>query len=260
MITNKCIVGNPVTVADVERAEAMWGPDVGLIKGKTKRRKPVLPAQDTANVPDALLQKNREIDLCIDTLFVNRIPFLTSVSKKLTFRTADPLPNKTKEAHLDQLKKIFHFCLRHGAHVTRITADKEFDPVVTDMQTIFGTARNVVPTDSHVGEIESTNRVIQERAQATFHSLPFKAMPRLMIRTMIMECSRKLNFVPPKAGLSPFHSPREIPLGRTVNCNQECLCPMFSYMLGHESREHITTQRVLSMPSTSVLPRTVMTS
>ena len=242
LIARKCIQNNPVTIADVERAEEIWGPDVGMLKGKLRRKRPLLPHNDTAGVPAVILNKNRDIDLCVDVMYVNGIPFLTSVSKKLMFRSADPLPNRSNEAILEFIKKIFHLYLNHGAHIRRLSADGEFKSVAEGLQKVFGIEPNIAAPNDHVGEIENTNKVLQERTRAAFHSLPFTAMPRLMIKTLVMESARKANFVPPRGGLSPFHSPREILLRRTIDYNKECLYPMFSYVLGFQDRQQKNTQ------------------
>jgi hypothetical protein len=45
------IKNNPVTTADVELAEKIFGPDIATLKGKTTRRKPVPVVEDYIDIP-----------------------------------------------------------------------------------------------------------------------------------------------------------------------------------------------------------------
>jgi hypothetical protein len=56
----------------------------------------------------------------------------------------------------------------------------------------------------HVPEAECNNRVMKERFRVAFHSLPFKVIPKLMVKILTMECEK----FPPKEGISPSYSPR----------------------------------------------------
>ena len=58
---------------------------------------------DYVAVPHAIFEKNRNVTLSVDVMFVNRIPFLTSISRNLKFTTAETLHNRTTS----QLVKFF---------------------------------------------------------------------------------------------------------------------------------------------------------
>ena len=53
---------------------------------------------------------------------------------------------------------------------------------------------NYTPAQAHVSRAERNNRVIGERIRATFHHLPYQAMPKLMIRHITMNSVHQLNF------------------------------------------------------------------
>jgi len=48
----------------------------------------------------------------------------------------------------------------------------------------------------HVLEAERNNRMITERIRATFHRLPYKAIPLIMVRYLVMDCTHKINMFP----------------------------------------------------------------
>jgi len=59
---------------------------------------------------------------------------------------------------------------------------------------------NYANPGDHVPEAERNNRIIMGRIRAAFHRLPYKAMPKIMIRHLAMECTSKLNLFPAKEG------------------------------------------------------------
>ena len=50
------INNNPVTTDDIKIAEKIFGPDIGTLKGKTTRRKPLPVVNDYIEIPKELIQ------------------------------------------------------------------------------------------------------------------------------------------------------------------------------------------------------------
>ena len=82
ILTNQ-IKDNPATAEDVRLAEAIFGPDLGALKGKTARRKPTPAVSDQVEVPQETCSNNEDITLCLDVMFVNGMPYMTTVSKNI---------------------------------------------------------------------------------------------------------------------------------------------------------------------------------
>jgi hypothetical protein len=61
----------------------IFGKDVAIVKGKTTRKKPKLVIHNTIEVPKALKLAQKDVTLCIDTFFVNKMPFLHTISDKI---------------------------------------------------------------------------------------------------------------------------------------------------------------------------------
>jgi hypothetical protein len=59
---------------------------------------------------------------------------------------------------------------------------------------------NFTNPDEHVPEIERINQLLKERIQSVYHRLPYKQLPRLMLKILVSECAKKLNFFPAKHG------------------------------------------------------------
>jgi hypothetical protein len=126
-----------------------------------------------------------------------------------------------------------------------LSCDREYIPLINEIQEEFNITPNYPSAQEHVPEAERNNRVIKERMRAVFHSLPFKAIPKIMIKFLAMECTKKLNYLPPKGGVSKYYSPREILHQQKLDFNKHCTIAQFSYVQAHEEPQ----------PSNSQMPR-----
>jgi hypothetical protein len=97
-----------------------------------------------------------------------------------------------------------------GLDVRDIHADSEFECIRDELRPI---EMNIVPPDSHVGEVERSVRTLKERLRSCVHGLPFRHLPKLMVRHMMMDVVRCLNQFPWKNGISDALSPAAIVTG-----------------------------------------------
>jgi hypothetical protein len=165
---------------------------------------------DFVDIPPELYDTHKAVQLCIDTLFVNKIPFLTSVSRNIQFRTAEYLPNTTLASYRSGIEILVRMYKTAGSTVTTIDCDPEFKPLKSWLQDAFQISMNVANPQDHVPQIERTNRVIKERVRAAFHSLPCKQVPKTLVQYLVMEATKKLYFFPPSGGVSSAFSPRMV--------------------------------------------------
>ena len=89
MIHSNVIKDCPITLEDMRKAELICGKDVGALKGKTTKTKNAPYVRDLMVPPKALIQRNRDVTLHVDTLYVNGMPFLATISKNIMYRTAE---------------------------------------------------------------------------------------------------------------------------------------------------------------------------
>jgi hypothetical protein len=65
----------PVTKADIQAAENIFGPNLGSLKGKTVRRPNEHVPTGIDPVPREIIEIYREVTIAINITFVNKVPF-----------------------------------------------------------------------------------------------------------------------------------------------------------------------------------------
>jgi hypothetical protein len=102
----------------------------------------------------------------------------------------------------------------------------------------LGVRMNFMNALDHVPEVERNNRTIKERVRAAYHRLPYKALPRQLIRYLVTTQASQINFFPAKGGISPYYSLRTI-LGLPVlDYEKHCAVPFGAYVqANHETNQ-----------------------
>ena len=118
MIKKNMIMNCPVTIEDVMRSEEINGPSIQALKGKTIRTKPSPVVSDCVEVPHAILEENRNFTLSVDVMFVNRIPFLTSISRHLKFTTAGTFHDRTTSLLVQCVTNAKALYTKRGCNIT----------------------------------------------------------------------------------------------------------------------------------------------
>jgi hypothetical protein len=204
------ISNNPVTLDDIKIAEQIFGPDIGQLKGKITRQQPMPVVSDRIEIPQELIVAQKEVTLSMDGMKVNGLAFLTTISHNLYYRTAQWISHQTPAVYKDALAQVLRVYTLAGLRVTTIHCDNEFRPLMEPLSVQFNIQLNFANPQEHVPAAERNNRVIKERVRATFHHLPYKHLPRLMVKMLVSEAAKKLNFFPAKYEVSPYYSPRMI--------------------------------------------------
>ena len=95
-LKNNGLLNCPVTPADVEAAEQIFGPDIVSLKGETTRRNPPIIDSAITPIPASVLEQYRNVTLCINIMYVNQVAMMISVSRNIKFGTIEAIPsNKT---------------------------------------------------------------------------------------------------------------------------------------------------------------------
>jgi len=232
IIKNDLLPNAKITPSDVERAEKIYGKDLGAIQGKTTRQTPNSVSTDYINIPADILTNHRTVTLAADILFVGGIAFLITTSRNIQFTTVEKLPNREAHTLALGLVKVVNLYKRRGFNMGTCLMDNEFE-VLRGPLLEQNIALNTCAPGEHVPEIERKIRTVKERVRGVITTLPFKIIPNLLIVHAVIFSVMWLNFFPPTGGVSQTLSPQTIVTGLKANNNRHCRIPFGAYAQVH---------------------------
>ena len=235
------VKNNPVTTADADIAEKVFGPDVGALKGKSTRKRPVPVLEDLVAIPRELIERHQDLTLCMDVMYVCGLPMFTCIDRSPKYRACVPLNNRSADELYRALDVVLRRYNQAGFEVKTIHCDNEFKPLMNKVYDDLKVTMNYTSADEHVPEAERNNRTIAERYRATFHDLPYKMIPKLMIQYLCMVSTKQLTWYPVKGGISEYFSPHVILGGRPLDYNKDFKSSFGQYVLAnHEDKPYNT--------------------
>jgi hypothetical protein len=173
LVDRNMIPNCPIGRADIIAAEDILGPCVDALKGKTARRVEAHVRSDISPVPRDILSLYRAVTLCVDIMYVNKLPFLVTISRKIKFATIELLTNRQAETIGKSVTDVMRLYGSRGFLVNMTHADGEFE-VLRGKLALSGSGLNVCSNDEHVPEIERFIRTVKDRARCMYNSVPFK--------------------------------------------------------------------------------------
>ena len=92
-------------------AQKVFGPEVGLLKGKSKRPKQAAGCSQNewVEIPPEIYANHGDLNLHIDVMFVNTLSHLTTIDDPIKYRAAVPLESRAN----NELYKALDSVLRH---------------------------------------------------------------------------------------------------------------------------------------------------
>jgi hypothetical protein len=138
---------------------------------------------------------------------------------------------------------------RGGFKITDIHCDNEFrkamDPFSAGQEPPI--KMNYTSAQEHVPHAERNNRFIQERVREAYHRLPFTHLPRTLVKFLVMESTKKLNFFPNKYRVSKVFSPRMIMHQENLDYERNCKYQIGEYVQAHEEPKNTNTNAPRSL-------------
>jgi hypothetical protein len=195
------------------------------LKGKSTRRKPKPVRKDLIEIPKELILKHHDVELCMDTMYVNECGMLTAIDRTIKFRSLVPMNTKQHEEYYRALDQILRHYNNAGFVITTIHCDGEYRGMMDQVKDGLNIEMNFTNAQDHVPEAERNNWTIKERIRAGYHRLPYKTIPRIMIRYLAMVQTSQLNLFPVKGGVSAYCSPRMILNQSNLDYSKHCIVP-----------------------------------
>ena len=117
-------------------------------------------------------------------MWVNGLPFLTTISRNIMFRTAEYMKStKAKDLKVEIRNNKRLYKLR-GFTVTEMYMDGKFkcmQGILTDM----GIKLNVCSREEHIPGAERNIQTIKDRVRCVLNMLPFTKLPDRMLIKMV---------------------------------------------------------------------------
>ena len=186
----------PVTLKDVHIAEDVYGPSISALKSKTKRTSPSPVIHDSIQVPKFLTALQKEVIVDVDIFFVNKMPFLGSVSQNIVLTTTEWLPNQKEDTLAKACANICVLYKKYGFRVTTMNLDNQFRNTVIDAAiSEHQCEMNYCAASEHVPRIERRIQVIKERVRGMMVTLDnvYPKLPKDMVRALIKEVTKWIN-------------------------------------------------------------------
>jgi hypothetical protein len=220
----------PITNSDIINAHKIFGPDLANLRGKMVCRKPRHGNTELVDIPQALVDNQKNVTLVADVMFVNGVPFLVSSSRNIMLTTIEHAPD-CKAPKLGYLiHRIMNTYACAGVNVHTILMDNEFEKIKDHVHATL----NTPAASEHVGEIERRIRVIREHCRGIICTLPYTQIPQIMLIYLLYHVVMWLNNFPVANGISDRFSPHRILQHNKLEVKYHCIAPFGSYCKVHE--------------------------
>ena len=158
-------------------------------------------------------------------MYVNGMPFLTTISKNIKYHTAMWVADCTAPTITYLVESVLKIISTgqlpgHGSVCRlRIQASSPHPP------RWWMVLHDLANAQEQVTEAECNNCILEECICTTYHGIPYKMLPRTVICYMVMETTAKLNYFPAKGSCSNYFSLREILHHVKLDTKKHCSMP-----------------------------------
>ncbi|GAX21402.1 hypothetical protein FisN_28Lu124 [Fistulifera solaris] len=214
-------------------------------------------------IPLPIMERYKNVTLCGDVMFVNKIPFFVSISRAIKFGTAEFLLNRSAKNLFAAIEDVHRRYIQRGFRIREILMDGEFEPLRGDIATLKitlnteetvstvtpspdeSTTLNNAAAAEHVPEVERYIRTVKERVRCVYCTLPFQKIPSRMLVELVYFCIYWLNSFPPKDGVSDTISPRTLLTGQHVDYTAHCQLEFGEYVQTKEDHSNNMEPRAI---------------
>ena len=233
-----------VTPQDVVIANKLFGPDVGALKGKTTcRGLPIVDSPVSVDITH-ILKYYGEVILCIDLMYVNKVPLLVTLSRNVKFGTVEAVKDRKEATLLKGIATVVTLYRKAGFTVTTALMDGEFVPLRGGLAEI-GITLNETSRDEHVGDIERYIRTVKERMRSIYNTMPFHKVPARLVIEMAKTAVFWLNAFPVSGGASGNLSPHTILTGQKLDYKRHCRFQFGEYTQTHKEHNNSMNPRTV---------------
>ena len=152
VVKDNWIRNNPITVGDVQRSYNIFGPPLPPVKGRSKYKESKrIKETTTIQIPKSVFEDLKDVVLCADFHYVNRVTVFHTISRRIEYRTVSFPLCRSKISIEKELKNVFRIYNARGFRIVELHADKEFEKVENS---ILPVRLRTCGVDEHIPEIE----------------------------------------------------------------------------------------------------------
>ena len=248
MIRHNLIKDCPVTVKDVERAIAIYGKDLGTIKGRTLSYKPESLNDDlfVRCEPDYTI-------LCIDIMFINGLAFLVSISKGYNVLVVRYLNDRKMSTVELALKQTIASYSKYNVIIKMIVCDGEsaISALKASIEGV-GVQLEQASKNEHVASIERAIRQIKERVRSFINILPFQITKEITIY-LVYYLVGMINYIPRSTSVIEM-SPKEKLTGKKLDYNADFKLQFGDYCQANEEDTMKNSMKSRTFPAICLGP------
>jgi hypothetical protein len=131
-----------------------------------------IPAPSIIPVPISILSSQKHVTLTADILFIDKLPFLATLSHNILFGTVEFLHNQSASTILRSILKVCQLYHLRKFQVCSLFTDEQFHPLTQDLL-LKNIILNTCSANEHVPDIERFICIIKECVRCSTIALPF---------------------------------------------------------------------------------------
>ena len=232
------IKNTKVSARDVAIAKDVWGPSLGVLKGKStsSKGKPIMRGERIRTV-----QQKHQI-LHMDLMFVNEIPYLISVMDPIEYVQINRLKGKDDWTIWRGVEQHIRFAERFALSISLVRVDDESAVASDFFQSKLGERLDIGGAGTAVPVVERKIRTVKERIRAVINTLPFEITEK-MEEYLVKGACYSVNLVPTRNSVE-YASPREKLLGEMIDASLDLKHGYGDYVqIHHEDIDNSMTAR-----------------
>jgi hypothetical protein len=240
-----------VTARDIAIAKDIWGPSLGVLKGKStsSKGKPIIRGERIRTV-----QQKQQM-LHVDLMFVNTIPYLISIMDPIEYVQVTRLKGKDDWTIWRALEYHMRFGERFGLSISLVRVDDESAISSDFFQSKLGEKLDIGGAGTAVPVVERKIRTMKERIRSVINTLPYELTEK-MEEYLVRGAAYSINLVPTRNSVE-YASPREKLLGEMIDASLDLKHAYGDYVqIHHEDIDNTMaarTEGALAMTPTGAL-------
>ena len=183
----------------------------------------------------------------MDIMYINGVGLMTAVDRSIRYRSIVEVTENDADAYLSALDCVIQKYTKADYFVAVVYCDREFKSLTQEAYNRLDVIINCSNTNDHVAEAERNNRFLKERFRTKFHLLPYRALPRIMIKSLAYEVTKEANYFPVKDGVSTIFSPRQLIDRKNLDYNRDFGIPFGSYVAATVATDNTPLKHVLAV-------------